>query len=80
MFEDPERWPRDEETDPESTGIAEDSPQGGGTGGIGGQGGEGEGAENLSPEIGEEGEPGVTQRPAPEEDVGVQGGEAEPNP
>ena len=80
MFEDPERWPREEETDPESTGIAEDSPQGGGTGGIGGQGGEGEGAENLSPEIGEEGDPGVTQRDAPEDDVGAPGDEADPNP
>jgi hypothetical protein len=36
---------------------------------IGGQGGEGEGAENLSPEIGEEGEPGQTQADAPEDDV-----------
>jgi hypothetical protein len=80
MSEDPERWPRDEETDPESAGIAEDSPQTGGSGDIGGQGGEGEGAENLSPEIGEEGEPGVTQRDAPDDDVGAPGDEADPNP
>jgi hypothetical protein len=71
MFEDPERYPREEETDPEATGISEESPQGGGKGGIGGQGGEGEGAENLSPPIGEEGEPGRTEHSAPEEDVGV---------
>jgi hypothetical protein len=67
--ENPERNPRDEETDPDAVGISEDSPQGGGTGGIGGQGGEGEGAERLSPEIGEDGEPGQTQHPAPDDDV-----------
>jgi hypothetical protein len=71
MFEDPERYPREDETDPESTGMAEDSPQGGGKGGIGGQGGEGTGAQEASPPIGEEGEPGRTQQPAPDEDVGV---------
>lgn len=76
--ENPERWPR-EETDPESTGISEDSPQGGGTGGIGGQGGEGEGAQNLSPEIGEEGDPGRTEHPAPEGDEGTPD-DADPNP
>ena len=36
---------------------------------IGGQGGEGEGAANLSPEIGEEGEPGQTEVDAPEDDA-----------
>ena len=79
MYEDPERWPREDE-DPESTGIAEDSPQGGGTSELEGQGGEGEGAQNLSPGISEEGEPGVTQRDAPEDDVGAPGDEADPNP
>jgi hypothetical protein len=73
MLEDPERYPREEETDPEGTGIAEDTPQGGGKGGTGGQGGEGTGAQDLSPPIGEEGEPGRTQHPAPDEDVGVSG-------
>ena len=71
MFEDPERFPREDETDPEATGMAEDSPQGGGKGGIGGQGAEGTGAQAASPPIGEEGEPGSTEYPAPDEDVGV---------
>jgi hypothetical protein len=61
MFEDPERYPREDETDPEGTSIAEDSPQGGGKGGIGGQGREGTGAQEASPPIGEEAEPGRTQ-------------------
>jgi hypothetical protein len=74
MTEDPQRsFPR--ETDPESTGISEESGQGGGTGELGGQGGEGEGAENLSPPIGEEGEPGQTQQPAPDDEVGTPSGE-----
>jgi hypothetical protein len=74
MTEDPQRsFPR--EDDPESSGIAEDSPQGGGESGIGGQGGEGEGAENLSPPIGQEGEPGRTEQDAPDEDAGAPSGE-----
>jgi hypothetical protein len=73
MLEDPERYPREEETDPEGTGIAEDTPQGGGKGGISGQGGEGTGAQDLSPPIAEEGEPERTQYPAPDEDVEVSG-------
>ena len=71
MFENPERYPREDETDLESTGMSEDSPQGGGKGGIGGQGGEGTGAQEVSPPIGEEGDPGRTQYDAPDEDVGV---------
>ena len=73
MLEEPESYPREEETDPEGTGIAEDTPQGGGKGAIGGQGGEGTGAQDVSPPIGEEGEPGRTQYAAPEEDVEVSG-------
>ena len=75
MLEEPERYPREEETDSEGTGIAEDTPQGGGTGGIGGQGGEGTGAQAGTPPIGEEGEQGRTQHPAPEDDVGISGEE-----
>ena len=67
MFEEPERRPREEETDPEGTGIAEDSPQGGGTGEIGGQGGEGGGAGGAAPPISEEGEPGRTEHDASDE-------------
>jgi hypothetical protein len=74
MTEDPQRsFPR--ETEEESSGISEDSAQGGGTGQLGGQGGEGEGAESLSPEIGEEGDLGKTQEDAPAEDVGEPTGE-----
>ena len=47
----------------------EDRPTSGG--GIGGQGGEGEGAASATPPIGEEGEPGQTQVPAPDDDTGV---------
>jgi hypothetical protein len=75
MLEDPERYPREEETNLEGTGMAEDTPQGGGKGGIPGQGGEGTGAQDQSPPIGEEGEPGRTEYPAPEEDVEVSGQE-----
>jgi hypothetical protein len=79
MTEDPQRsFPR--ETDPESSGISEDSPQGGGTGELEGQGGEGEGAENLSPPIGEEGDPGRTEQDAPDEDAGVPSGESLESP
>ena len=52
----------------------EDKPNSGG--GIAGQGGEGSGAASATPEIGEEGEVGQTQVPAPEDDVG--GAEDEP--
>lgn len=71
MLEDPERYPREDESDPKGVGMGEDSPQGGGKGGIGGQGGEGTGAQAASSPIGEEGEPGRTQHPAPDDDVGV---------
>jgi hypothetical protein len=40
-------------------------------GGISGQGGEGSGAAAATPEIGEEGEVGQTQVPAPDDDPGV---------
>jgi hypothetical protein len=62
--ENPESKPHADETDPDSSGIAQDSPQGGGEGAIGGQGGEGEGAENLSPDIEQEGVPGQTETDA----------------
>jgi hypothetical protein len=39
--------------------------------GISGQGGEGSGAASATPEIGEEGEIGQTQVPAPDDDAGV---------
>jgi hypothetical protein len=51
----------------EESGVSDDAPQGG----VGGQEGEGEGAENLSPEIGEDGEPGQTQVDAPDDDANV---------
>ena len=41
------------------------------SGGISGQGGEGSGAAAATPEIGEEGDVGQTQVPAPEDDPGV---------
>jgi hypothetical protein len=49
----------------EGTGVSDDEPHGG----IGGQGGEGEGAAAGTPPIGEDGEHGQTQTPAPEEDA-----------
>ena len=51
----------------------EDRPTSGG--GIGGQGGEGSGAAAATPNVGEEGEVGQTQVPAPEDDVGGAEGE-----
>jgi hypothetical protein len=47
----------------------EDRPTSGG--GISGQGGEGSGAAAATPDIGEEGEIGQTQVPAPDDDAGV---------
>jgi hypothetical protein len=65
-----------ESTEPDEKGESltdemarEDRPTSGG--GIGGQGGEGEGAASATPDIGEEGEPGQTQVPAPDDDTGV---------
>jgi hypothetical protein len=64
MFERTEReFP--EEGDSESGGISEDAP----AGGVGGQGREGGGAAAGTPEIGEDGEPGQTEVPAPEDEA-----------
>ena len=63
-MEDPQRFPR--ETDPEESGISEDSEQGGGQGEIGGQGGEGH---EEAADIGVDGEHGQTQVEAPDEDA-----------
>ena len=46
-------------------------------GGVSGQGGEGSGAAAATPEIGEDGEPGQTTVPAPDDDVG--GAEDQPD-
>jgi hypothetical protein len=46
----------------EDAGLAED---------VGSQGGEGQRTAGATPPIGEDAEPGQTQTPAPEDDVGV---------
>ena len=67
MFEDTEPDERRESGTEEM--AQEDRPTSGGC--ISGQGGEGSGAASATPEIGEEGEVGQTQVPAPEDDPGV---------
>jgi hypothetical protein len=61
------------------SGIGEDTTQGGGTGPLHGQGGEGREKEAATPPLEEEGEPGQTEVPAPDDDAGGQrGGEDRP--
>lgn len=61
------------------SGIGEDTAQGGGTEPIHGQGGEGRAKEDATPPLEEQGVPGQTQVPAPDEDAGGQrGGEDRP--
>ena len=67
MFEDTEPDERRESGTEEM--AQEDRPTSGG--GISGQGGEGSGAAAATPKIGEEGEVGQTQVPAPDDDPGV---------
>jgi hypothetical protein len=56
------------------SGMGEDTPQGGGSGPLHGQGGEGRAKEEATQQLEEQGEPGQTQVPAPEDDVGGQRG------
>jgi hypothetical protein len=71
MFEGSESDAREESGADEM--AREDRPTSGG--GVGGQGGEGSGAASATPDIGEDGEPGQTVVPAPEDDVGGAEGE-----
>ncbi len=60
----------------EDSGIGEDTSQGGGSEPLHGQGGEGHAKEEATQPLEEQGEPGQTQVPAPDDDVGgQQGGE-----
>jgi hypothetical protein len=60
-------------------GIGEDTSQGGGSGPLHGQGGEGRAKEKATQPLEEQGKPGQTEVPAPEEDAGGQrGGEDRP--
>jgi hypothetical protein len=67
MFESSEPDEREESGTEEM--AREERPTSGG--GIGGQGGEGRGAASATPDIGEDGEVGQTQVPAPDDDPGV---------
>jgi len=63
----------------EDSGIGEDSSQGGGSEPLPGQGGEGREKEKATQPLEEQGKPGQTQVPAPDDDVGGQrGGEDRP--
>ncbi len=63
----------------EDSGIGEDSSQGGGSEPLHGQGGEGREKEKATQPLEEQGTPGQTQVPAPDDDVGGQrGGEDRP--
>lgn len=60
----------------EDSGIGEDTSQGGGTDPLHGQGGEGREKEKATQPLTEQGNPGQTQVPAADDDVGgQQGGE-----
>jgi hypothetical protein len=67
MLDTPESDPHEESGTEETR---KEEPAHGG-GGVGGQGGEGSGAAAATPDIGEEGDPGQTQVPAPDDDPGV---------
>lgn len=56
----------------EDSGIGEDTSQGGGYEPLHGQGGEGREKEKATQPLEEQGEPGQTQVPAPDDDVGGQ--------
>ncbi len=60
----------------QDTGIGEETSQGGGSDPLHGQGGEGRAKEDATQPLEEQGNPGQTQVPAPDDDVGgQQGGE-----
>ncbi len=60
----------------EDSGIGEETSQGSGSEPLHGQGGEGKANQEATPHIEEQGKPGQTQVPAPDDDVGgQQGGE-----
>ena len=58
----------------DDSGIGEETSQGGGSGPLHGQGGEGRAKEAATQPLEEQGEPGQTQVPAPDDDVGGQRG------
>lgn len=63
----------------EDSGVGENTSQGGGTEPLHGQGGEGREKEAATQPLKEQGEPGQTQVPAADDDVGGQrGGEDRP--
>ena len=63
----------------DDSGIGEDTSQGGGSGPLHGQGGEGREKEKATQPLEEQGVPGQTQVPAPDDDAGGQrGGEDRP--
>jgi len=64
----------------EDSGIGEETSHGGGSEPLPGQGGEGRAKEEATPPLEEQGVPGQTQVPAPDDDVGGQrGGEDRPD-
>jgi hypothetical protein len=58
----------------EDSGIGPDTSQGGGSDPLHGQGGEGREKEAATQPLEDESEPGQTQAPAPDDDVGGQRG------
>ena len=60
-----------DESDEESSGIGEDTAQGGGKGELGGQGGEGSGAAAGTDRIEQEGQSDQTSHDAPDDDAGT---------
>jgi hypothetical protein len=58
----------------DDSGIGEETTQGGGSGPIHGQGGEGRAKEEATQPLEEQGKPGQTQVPAPDDDAGGERG------
>jgi hypothetical protein len=69
MFEGSEEF--EEAREGEGGGMGKDPSQREGMGDLGDPGSEGHGAAEATPPIGEEGEVGQTQTPAPDDDVGT---------